>query len=189
MRFAFCFLALLIPAAAFGQTAPRPAPAKPQVAPIESLFKQMKDAQTEQEADAVGERIEKLFQQSGSASVDLLMARATVALAASDTKTAKSLVDTVTDVAPDYAEGWRIRAGMQAASGDDEGAMLSLGKTVTLNPRHFAAMKELAQMFEAYGNKKGALKLYRRILELSPRDQAAQFRVRALARQVEGQGI
>jgi Tfp pilus assembly protein PilF len=191
MRFVLCFFALLIPAVAFSQTpsAPKPPPAKPQVAPIESLFKQMKEAETEQEADAVGDRIEKLFQQSGSASVDLLMARATVALAASDTKTAKSLVDTITDVAPDFAEGWRVRAGMQAASGDDEGAMLSLGKAVTINPRHFAAMKELAQMFEAYGNKAGALKLYRRILELSPRDQAAQFRVRALARQVEGQGI
>lgn len=191
MRIALCVFAALIPTLALGQTpvAPKPAPAKPQVAPIDSLFKQMKEAETEQDADAVGTRIEKLFQQSGSASIDLLMARATVALAANDAKTAKTLVETVNEVAPNYAEAWRVRAGMQAASGDDEAAMLSLGKAITLNPRHFAAMRELAQMFEAYGNKAGALKLYRRILELSPRDEAAQFRARALSRQVEGQGI
>ena len=190
MRFSLCLFAVLLPAAALAQTPAAPAKsAKPQIPPIESLFSQLKAAQDEQQANAIAQRIVKQFQQSGSASVDLLMARANVALAAADTQTAKKLVDTVTDVAPNYAEGWRVRAGMLAAAGDDQGAMRALGKTVTINPRHFAAMLELAQMFEAYGNKKGALKLYRQVLSLNPQAQGAQFRVRALSRELEGQGI
>ena len=117
------------------------------------------------------------------------MARANVALAASDTVTAKKLVDTVTNAAPNYAEGWRVRAGMLAASGDDEGAMLALGRAITANKRHFIAMLELAQMFEAYGNQAGALKLYRQVIELSPQIDGVQSRIRALSRQLEGQRI
>lgn len=187
MRFGIFLFAFLLPLAAQAQTpaAPKPAPAKP----LDTLFNDLKSAQTEQDAKAIGDRIEKLFQQSGSPSIDLLMNRANVALAASDNDTARKLVNTVTQVAPDFAEGWRTLAGMQASSGDDEGAMLSLGRTVTLNPRHYAAMMELAEMFESYGNKAGALKLYRQALAVNPHLDAAKSRIHALAREVEGQGI
>ena len=189
MRFGIFLFALLLPIAVQAQTPAAPKPASKPAKPLDDLFGQLKAAQTEQDATDIGGRIEKLFQQSGSASIDLLMTRANVALAASDNDTARKLVNAVTQVAPDYAEGWRTLAGMQASSGDDEGAMLSLGRTVTLNPRHFAAMMELAQMFEGYGNKAGALKLYRKALELNPHLDAAKFRIRALTREVEGQGI
>ncbi len=192
MRFGIFLLILLLPVGALAQTAPKPAPpaaSAPQAPPLDTLFNQLRDAQTEQEADAIAERIEKVFLQSGSASIDLLMARANVALVARENKTARKLIDTVITVAPDYAEGWRVRAGMQAAAGDDEGAMLSLGKTVTLNPRQFEAMVELAQMFEAYGNNDGALKLYRQAVAVNPHLDAAKIRIHALSRQLEGQGI
>ncbi len=190
MRFGIFLLVSLLPVSALAQPAPAPdKSAAPQTPPIDSLFNQLKQAQTEQEARSIGDRIEKLFQQSGSASVDLLVARAAIALAANDNATARKLVDAVIVVAPDFAEGWHLLAGMQAASGDDKDAMLSLGKTITLNPRQFDAMVELAQMFEAYGNAAGALKLYRDAVAINPQMESAQFRIRALARTVEGQGI
>ena len=80
--------------------------------------------------EAIGTRIEKLFQDSGSPTTDLLVTRANVALAASDNDTARKLINAVTQVQPGYAEGWRILAGMQAASGDDEAAMLAAGMAV-----------------------------------------------------------
>ena len=55
-------------------------------------------------------------------------------------------MNSVTLVAPDYAEGWRARAALQAAGGDDAGAMVSLQKAVSLNPRQFEAMADLADM-------------------------------------------
>ena len=117
------------------------------------------------------------------------MTRATAALGQADNATARSLVDAVTQVAPRYAEGWRVRARMQQAGGDDAGAMLSLQKAVLLNPRHFRAMLELAEMLEDYGDKATALKLYRRVLTLDPQMHDAVERVKALGKQVEGQGI
>jgi predicted TPR repeat methyltransferase len=130
-----------------------------------------------------------MFRPSGSPSVDLLMTRADAAAAASDKKTAKKLVEAITNIAPNYAEGWHTRAAMEQADGDDTDALVSLQKTVLLNPRHFAAMVELADMLEDYGDKAGALKLYRRVLALDPQMEGAARRIKALSRDVEGQGI
>jgi len=106
-----------------------------------------------------------------------------------DSGTAKKLFDSVTDLAPNFAEGWHEKAQLQVDAGDDEGAMISLQKTVTLNPCQFAAMSELGDMLEDYGNKDGALKMYKRALALDPQLEGAAKRVRTLDRAVEGQGI
>jgi tetratricopeptide (TPR) repeat protein len=153
------------------------------------LFAALAKAGSAEEAQPIEARLDALFKVSGSPSVDLLMTRAAAALQATDNATARKLIDAVTDVAPGYAEGWRQRAQLQAAANDDAGAMISLQKTVELNPRQFTAMVDLAGMLEEYGDKPGALKLYRRALALDPQMAGAARHVKALAKDVEGQGI
>src|SRR5690242_16881378 len=143
------------------------------------LFDALAKASSPEEAQPIEQKLTSLFKVSNSPSVDLLMTRASAALAAADNDTAKKLVDSVTAIAPSYAEGWRQRAHLQAAAGDDAGAMLSLQKAVADNPRHFAAMSELGDMLENYGDKAGALKLYRRVLALDPQMEGAARHVRA----------
>ncbi len=155
----------------------------------DKLFTQLHDADSPETAHPIEQKLEGMFRISGSPSVDLLMTRAQAALGGADAGTAKKLLDAVTRVAPDFAEGWRARAQIQAAAGDDSGAMLSLQKAVTLNPRQFEAMTDLADMLEQYGDKPGALKLYRRALALDPQLAAASRREKALAKEVEGHGI
>ncbi len=67
--------------------------------------------------------------------------------------------------------------------------MISLQKTLTLNPREFAAYMQLAQMLEDYGDKKGALDAYRKAQSLDPHIEDIARHVRELSRDVEGQGI
>jgi Tfp pilus assembly protein PilF len=155
----------------------------------DKLFAELKKADTADTAKPIEDKLGQLFRASGSASVDLLMTRAGSALGQADNATARSLVEAVTHVAPLYAEGWRMRAHMQQASGDDAGAMISLQKAVVINPRHFIAMAELGEMLEDYGDKSGALKLYRRVLTLDPQMKVAAERAKALTKEVEGQGI
>ena len=177
MRLAAFLLALMLPAAAWA------AP------PLDALFAQLHAAGSPEDAKPVEEQILALFSQSGSPSVDLLMARATAAEAAGDKDTARQLVDAVTDIASNYAEGWHQRAALQSATGDDEGAMVSLQKAIALNPRQFEAMAQLGEMLEAYGDKAGALKMYRRAQALDPQLEGLQRHIDALSRTVEGQGI
>ncbi|MEI9930081.1 MAG: tetratricopeptide repeat protein [Rhizomicrobium sp.] len=188
MRFAPVFLILLVGAATAAPMKPTP-PHNPSKPPIDVLFAQLAKAESTEEAKPIEDQIFAYFEQSGSASVDLLMARGAVALAEGDDAVATKLFTSVTSLAPGFAEGWHQRAQLQQQAGDDENAMLSLQKVVTLNPRQFEAMSELGDLLEDYGNKPGALKLYRRALALDPQLDGASKHLRALEKDVEGQGI
>jgi tetratricopeptide (TPR) repeat protein len=186
MRLAAALLLLLLPFAASAAKKPAHAPPKPA---LDTLFAELQKASSPEDAKPIEDQIFAQFVQSGSPTVDLLMTRGAAALAGGDDDTAKKLFESVTDIAPNFAEGWHERAQLQASQDDDEGAMISLQRTITLNPRQFAAMSQLGDMLESYGNKAGALKMYRRALELDPQLEGAARHLRALARDVEGQGI
>lgn len=177
-------LALIILSAA----APPPKPPV-QDHSLNGLFASLAKANSEDEAKPIEQQIEELFLQSNSASIDLLMTRAAAALQASDAATAKKLLDSVTDIAPDYAEGWHQRAKMEAAANDDTHALVSFQKTVTLNPHEFVAQVELGDMLVEYGQKAAALASYRKALALDPHYEGLDKRVEKLAREVEGEKI
>jgi len=181
-------LILLLSSTLAAAATAKPPPKKP-AAPLDQLFAQLAKAENAEEAKPIEEQILAIFRQSGSATADLLMARGTAAHESGDDKTARKLFDSLTDVAPNYAEGWHAKALLDADAGDDESAMFALQTTVTLNPREFTALDQLAQMVEGYGNKEGALKLYKRALALDPQLEGVAKHVTALEREVEGQGI
>lgn len=164
-------------------------PPKAAASALDALFAALAKAQSEEDAKPIETQILALFDQSGSPSVDLLMARMAAALAGDDKDTAKKLIDAITDIAPEFAEGWHRRAALQAAAGDDEGAILSLQHAVTLNPREFAALSELGGMLENYGDKKAALAMYRKALALDPHLEGIDKHVDELSRAVEGEKI
>jgi tetratricopeptide (TPR) repeat protein len=187
MRIALVFFLSLACAAALA------APMQPQHArgksPLDALFQELARAGSPEEAKPIEDRIFALFEQSGSPTVDLLMARGAAAMAVGDGDAARKLFDAVTEISPRFAEAWHERAQLLSDEGDDEAAMISLQKTVTLNPRQFAAMTELGDMLEEYGDKAGALKMYRRALALDPQLEGAAKRAKELERDVEGRGI
>jgi tetratricopeptide (TPR) repeat protein len=188
MRLVFAAL-LLIPVAALAAPPAKPAP-KP-AAPLtqDQLFAQLKKAETPEEAKPIEEKLALMFRASGSASVDLLMSRVKAEQAAADSKTAKKLILAVTRIAPGYAEGWHERAAMEAADNDDTNALISLQKTIALNPRNFTALVELGEMLEDYNDKKSALAMYRRALDVDPTLELATRKVRELTVSVEGRDI
>ncbi|HJS45644.1 MAG TPA: hypothetical protein VJ753_04505 [Rhizomicrobium sp.] len=189
MRPALVLFLLLVSSTAYAAPMHVPAPKPKEVSSEEKLFAQLKEAENAEDAHPIEQKLMAMFRASGSPSVDLLIARVQVALSATDKDTAKKLIYAVTTIAPSYAEGWHIRAGMEHAAGDDTAALVSLQKVVQLNPRHFAALEELAGMLQEYGDKAGALKLYRRALELDPHLPNASQKLRELTTSVEGRDI
>jgi len=190
MRATLVVLLLLTgPALAAPRPPQHPPQHVPQAKPVDDLFRALKGATSPEDAKPIEDQIGLYFMQSGSPSVDLLMARATAALAGGDKSNSRKLFDAVTAIAPNFPEGWHSRAALQIAANDTEGAMLSLQRTITLNPREFRALSELADMLEDYGDKAGALKLYRRALALDPKLEGIDRHVKALEDQVEGQKI
>ncbi len=156
---------------------------------VDALFSALAKAGSEEEAKPIEDRIMTAFLRSGSPTVDLLMTRAAAALHAEQTNTAKKLIASVTQIKPDYAEAWHQRGLLLADENDDQGALFCLEKTVTLNPRHFEAMTELAGKLEEYGDTPGALKLYRKALALDPWFGDLTRKIRALQHEVEGESL
>jgi len=187
MRPALVLSLLLVSGAAMA--APPAGPVPKEVTSEDKLFAQLKKADTAEDAHAIEQKLQAMFRASGSPSVDLLLTRVQEEQAATDGKTAKQLIEAVTTIAPNYAEGWHLRATMEQAAGDDTAALVSLQKVVLLNPRQFNALVELADMLEDYCDKAAALKLYRRALELDPQLDVAKNKVRELTQRDEGRDI
>jgi len=185
---AFAWVLLLFLAAGGTAVAAPPAAPAPK-SDLDRWFADLAKAESPEDAKPIETKIENAFKQSGSASVDLLMSRAKEALNAADSKTAGTILAAVTKLSPGYAEGWHMRATMDAASGNDSAAMIGLQKVISLNPRNFAVMVELAGMLEDYGDKKAALALYRQALALDPQLEGAVRSIRSLQKEVDGQGI
>jgi tetratricopeptide (TPR) repeat protein len=195
MRLKLALSLLLLSGMAAAAQAPKPAakpvakPAQPQKPLTEAqLLEQLKKADSAEAAKPIEEKLAGLYRASGSPSIDLLMTRAR-AVALSDKKAARKLINAVTNIAPRYAEGWRTRAALESEMGEDAAAMVSLQKTVQINPRHFMALVELGDLLQEYGDKAQALKLYRQAAALNPQMEGAEMRIRELTRAVEGQDI
>ena len=195
MRLKLALSLLLLSGMAAAAQAPKPA-AKPAAKPAQpqkpltdaQLLEQLKKADSAEAAKPIEEKLAGLYRASGSPSIDLLMTRAR-AVALSDKKAARKLINAVTNIVPRYAEGWRTRAALESEMGEDAAAMVSLQKTVLINPRHFMALVELGDLLQEYGDKAQALKLYRQAAALNPQMEGAEMRIRELTRAVEGQDI
>jgi tetratricopeptide (TPR) repeat protein len=130
-------------------------------------------------AREIEEEITVIWRESGSASVDLLMARAEMALSEGKRDTARELYDRAILILPEYAEAWQRRAQMQFEDEAITDAMMDLSRVVEIEPRHFAAWTGLAQIFEQVGAEGPALEAYASALAAHPNyDPARQGRAR-----------
>lgn len=201
---AACAAIFIVPASA--QVAPQPPPARdkePQGRPLDKvpqtadekakvlgdLYAHLATANDEQSAKSVADTIERLWLQSGSETINLLMERSGAALAAKNADLALRLLDYVVELAPDYAEGFNRRAYVHFSQNNLESAVGDLRRTLALEPNHFKALDGLGQIWREHGNKKGALRVIKQLLEIHPNWPGAKQTVEELTREVEGQGI
>jgi len=111
------------------------------------------------------------------------------AIEAHDMETAREIATKLTEIAPDFAEGWHRRATLAAEKDDFPDAIEALRKVLALQPKHFIAMAELGQILEEFDDKTRALEAYRKAKELDPFIDGLDDRIRQLSKEVEGQGI
>lgn len=168
--------------------------APPQLAPsaarqIETLMPRLAKARSADAAKPIEAHVLVLFRESGSPSIDLLMTRAAAAAQGGDTATASKLLESITDIAPGFAEAWHIRGMMAAASDQDGVAIVYLNRAIGLNPHQFQAMTDLAGILQEYGDKKQALQYFRKALAIDPWYEGLSKQVQQLSREVEGEKI
>ncbi len=156
---------------------------------LDDLFARLKDAEDEEDAKSVAAAIERVWLKSGSDTADLLVNRAAAAMAAKDTETATSLLGSVVEIEPNWAEGWNKRATLRFLSGDIDGAMADIDHVLKLEPRHFGALTGLGAILQKVGFDKRALEAYRRALAIYPQQPEIRKAVEKLQIEVEGRDI
>ena len=172
-----------------------PADDVPLPAPVErpkalgELYQQLGKVRDAQEAAPIMEAIETLWLTTGSATVDLLMSRATRFTKDSDLDLALKILDATVDMAPEEAEAWYLRAKVHYLQKQYELARDDLTRAVELDPQHYRALEELGLVYEALGTKKDALATYRKALKVNPFLDDAHQAVEFLSREVGGQDI
>lgn len=136
------------------------------------------------EAKRLAEEIALRWTQSGSPAMDLLLKRGQDALKRGENTLALNHFTALTDHAPEFAEGWHLRASAFYQNQQPGLAMHDLERALTLNPNHFQALYGLGVILEQLDRPRLALEAYELALTIYPHyDEAidAIARVRDLA--------
>lgn len=156
---------------------------------LDELYARLATAPDETTAAEIAAAIEQLWQHSGSATADLLVARATAATEAQHRDLAMKLLNAAVELQPDYVEAWNRRAYLFYLQDDYKRALGDLRRVLALEPHHFKALEGLANILQHLGEKKAALEAYESLLKVNPNMPGAKKARDDLKIEVEGQGI
>ncbi len=128
-----------------------------QSARLDELFVQLAEPDSS-DWSRIEAEIVRLWSQSGSPAMDLLLRRATEAMDTQDYAGAIEHLSALTDHAPGFAEGWNARATAFYFLDEYSLSMADIQRTLALNPRHFGALEGLAAILEELGQPDLALR-------------------------------
>ncbi|MEM8654853.1 MAG: tetratricopeptide repeat protein [Pseudomonadota bacterium] len=137
------------------------------------------------EATRLTREIERVWAQSGSTALDMLLRRGREALEDEQPDIAIEHFTALIDHAPDFAEGWHARATAFYMKDLYGPALSDLERALALNPDNYNAMFGLGIMFQEFGDTRRAEQAFQRVLDLHPHHENA---TKALE-QLKAQGI
>jgi len=155
---------------------------------LKDLYAFLATAEDQEAAGKIAEAIERVWMSAAGDTVSVLLDRAVKAAATDRPDLALSMLDTVTRIAPDFAEGFNRRAYVYYAINEYERALGDLRRVLALEPNHYKALEGLGQILRETEQKKAALQVYRRLVEVHPFASGAKSTLEELERTVGGQG-
>jgi tetratricopeptide (TPR) repeat protein len=188
LNFPFTFPALAAGPAA-RNVAPPQATSSSRAERLDKLFADLKRERNEKAAERIANQIYMVWNDSGSASVDLMMQWAQKAIQEQKFDVAMDFLDEVVTLQPDFVEGWNRRATVNYLMKNYAKSMADIDKVLELEPRHFGALSGLAQIMADTGRKEQALKAWQRVLDLYPMLRNAQQQVSTLSEDLAGESI
>lgn len=147
-------------------------------------------AQPEQENwESIESAIWRQWSDSGSKSMNLLLNRGRKAMSDGDTSKAIDHFTALTDHAPEFAEGWNMRATAYFTAGEYGLSIADIQRTLALNPRHFGALQGLGRMLEEMDDPKNALAAYKAAYAIHPHRPGLEEGIARLEEDVSGQDL
>lgn len=135
---------------------------------LDALFQRLQATQDDEEAHLIEVTIRHVWAQSGRDTVDTLMKYAAESVHANRTDAALEALDQVVSIAPDYVEGWNLRATVHYLRDEYGEAVVDIKQVLALEPRHFGALVGLGRILLELEDRKGALKAFDAALAINP---------------------
>jgi tetratricopeptide (TPR) repeat protein len=156
---------------------------------LDELFATLAASENGEAAKAAERGILRLWLESGSDTIDLLMNRALAATDEEEYPLALDFLDRIITLEPGYAEGWNRRATIHFLNDDYGKAIADLEQVLAIEPRHFGALAGLGTMLRELGHEQLALDAYRQALALDPVMSEVQKAIDELEADGGGRGI
>tara|TARA_Y100001956_G_scaffold65488_1_gene66448 strand:+ start:690 stop:1250 length:561 start_codon:yes stop_codon:yes gene_type:complete len=163
-------------------------PVKGEDTAVADLLERLQQADTV-EATKLSRELQLEWSKSGSASMNLLLKRGKEALERGEFDAAADHLTALTDHAPQFAEGWALRAQLWHHMDRPGLALSDLQQVLVLNPNHYESLFGLAVTLEQLEEHELALEAYRLVLTIHPHYEEATEAVERLAPQVQGQSL
>jgi tetratricopeptide (TPR) repeat protein len=180
---ALCFGLFLLLAAPISVTADQ------RDARLDDLFARLQKPDDAVPTKLVEAQIWNIWLKSESDTVNLLMHQGIAAMSNGDNATAYDAFSSITDLAPDFSEGWNKRATVLYIIGQYQQSAADCLRVLELEPRHFGALSGLGLIFTALDEPEKALDAYERVLEVYPTNGYAKAQAKALRKQLKGEKI
>ncbi|KQV66131.1 hypothetical protein [Rhizobium sp. Root1220] len=153
---------------------------------LDRLYADLKRERDPDTASTIASQIRSAWNDSGSATVNLLMQWANKAIEEKRTAAAFDFLDQAIVLKPDYAESWNRRATLNYANGSYRKSMADIERVLELEPRHFGALSGMAAILGDSGDDQLALKAWERFLDIYPANRSAQEQVNTLSEKLAG---
>lgn len=154
---------------------------------LDKLFGALKHEANPGAAKGIADQIRREWQESGSASIDLLIQWADKAVAEDKNAAALDFLDEAIRLKPDYVEGWNRRATLHFKMGSYRKSMADINRVLAIEPRHFGALAGMAAIMAQTGRDEMALKAWEKFLDVYPAERQAQKELGDLAEKLTGQ--
>jgi tetratricopeptide (TPR) repeat protein len=153
---------------------------------LDTLFAELKRERDQDKAREISNRIRVEWQDSGSATINLLMQWASKAVETNKQAAALDILDQVISLSPLYVEGWNQRATLHYQMGNYRKSMSDINRVLALEPRHFGALAGMAAILTSSGQDELALRAWEQFLDIYPSDRKAQEQLGELEEKLAG---
>lgn len=156
---------------------------------LAQLFEILKSTENPILAERAQAEIERIWQVSGSDTIDLLLNWANVAMENRQFGKALDYLDNIIRLKPDFAEGWNRRATLYFMQEKFGLSVADVERTLELEPRQYNALAGLATMMRELGNDEQALFAFKKALAINPSMTQINDVIKELEKKVKGRGI
>ena len=156
---------------------------------LDDLFEQLKGAPDHVAAQSAEAAIWGIWYEHEDHAIEQLMFKSRAAMDRRDFRSALRSIDQVIALAPDFAEGWNLRATLYYLMGNYKASLADIKETLAREPRHFGALSGRGLVYSQLDEPELALESFEEALAVNPQMPGPRINAEAIRKELEDREI